>query len=108
VERRGAAVTRTRAAVPRSVHSVGASVPGIVKLLSREFLTLVLLANLLAWPLAYFIMSKWLEDFAYRINMGALPFLMGAGVALLIAILTVSLQTIKAALKNPAAALHYE
>jgi putative ABC transport system permease protein len=67
-----------------------------------------LLANLIAWPVAYFIMKKWLEDFAYRIDINALPFLVGAVVALLIAMLTVSFQTIKAALANPVEALRYE
>ncbi len=101
-----AAEQRTKEIGIRKV--LGASVPGIVKLLSREFLALVLLANLIAWPVAYFIMKKWLEDFAYRIDINALPFLAGAVVALLIALLTVSFQTIKAALANPVEALRYE
>jgi putative ABC transport system permease protein len=79
-----------------------------VNLLLREFLKLVLLANLLAWPAAYFIMQKWLEDFAYRIDVNALPFLAGAAMALLIAMLTVSTLAIKAALANPVEALRYE
>jgi putative ABC transport system permease protein len=79
-----------------------------VNLLSREFLKLVVLANVLAWPVAYFIMKKWLEDFAYRIDIDALPFLAGAVVALLIAMLTVSFQTLRAAVANPAEALRYE
>ncbi len=101
-----AAEQRTKEIGIRKV--LGASVPGIVNLLSREFLKLVLLANLIAWPVAYFIMKKWLEDFAYRIDINALPFLVGAVVALLIALLTVSFQTIKAALANPVEALRYE
>lgn len=101
-----AAEQRTKEIGIRKV--LGASAAGIVNLLSREFLGLVLLANLLAWPVAYFIMKKWLEDFAYRIDINVLPFLAGAVVALLMAMLTVSVQTLKAALANPVETLRYE
>jgi putative ABC transport system permease protein len=101
-----AAEQRTKEIGIRKV--LGASVSGIVTLLSSEFLALILLANVIAWPVAYFIMKKWLEHFAYRIDVDALPFLGGAAAALLIAMLTVSFQTIKAAMANPAEALRYE
>ncbi len=87
---------------------LGASVSGVVALLSKEFLQLVLLANLIAWPVAYFATKKWLEEFAYRIDLGLTAFLLAAATALLIAFVTVSLQAIKAAMTNPIEALRYE
>ena len=77
-------------------------------LLSREFTYLVLIANLLAWPIAYYGMTKWLEGFAYRIDLGVETFILGGIAALLIAWLTVSYQAIRAALANPMKALRYE
>jgi len=87
---------------------LGASVAGIVGLLSKEFVKLVLLANLIAWPIAYFTMNNWLQDFAYRIDIGWWVFALAGGIALLIALITVSTQAIKAALANPVEALRYE
>ncbi len=87
---------------------LGASVAGIVALLSKEFVKLVLLANLMAWPIAYFTMNKWLQDFAYRIDISWWVFALAGGVALLIALLTVSTQAIRAALANPVESLRYE
>jgi len=87
---------------------LGASVAGIVGLLSKDFIKLVLLANLLAWPVAWFAMNKWLQDFAYRIEIGWWIFALAGGLALFIALLTVSTQAIKAALANPVEALRYE
>jgi putative ABC transport system permease protein len=87
---------------------LGASVSGIVALLSREFVKLVLVANLIAWPVAYYVMNKWLQDFAYRIDIGWWIFALAGGLALLIALLTVSTQAVKAALANPVEALRYE
>jgi putative ABC transport system permease protein len=97
---------RTREIGIRKV--LGASVAGIVQLLSREFVKLVLVANVIAWPVAYFVMNKWLQDFAYRIAIGWWVFALAGGIALLIALLTVSTQAIKAALANPVEALRYE
>jgi putative ABC transport system permease protein len=88
--------------------TLGASVFGIVVLLSKEFTKWVLLANLISWPVAYFIMNKWLQNFAYRIELGFTVFLVSGAIALLIAITTVSFQTIKAALNNPINSLRYE
>jgi putative ABC transport system permease protein len=87
---------------------LGASVAGILSLLSKDFVKLVVIANIIAWPMAYFAMSKWLQDFAYRIDIGWWVFALASGVALLIALLTVSTQAIKAALANPVEALRYE
>ena len=88
--------------------TLGASVPGIVYLLSKEFTRWVLLANVIAWPVAYFIMSKWLEDFAYRIEMGWWMFLFSGSIALVIALVTVSFHAIKTAMLNPVKSLRYE
>ena len=87
---------------------MGASVRSIVLLLSKGFTRLVLIAFVIAIPLAYWAMKTWLSDFAYRINISAWPFLLAGGVALLIAWLTVSYQSIKAALSNPVDALRDE
>jgi len=87
---------------------LGASVINIAGLLSKDFVKLVLAANLVAWPIAYFAMNKWLQDFAYRINIGWWVFALAGGSALLIALLTVSTQALKAALANPVEALRYE
>ncbi len=87
---------------------LGASVAGIVALLSKDLVKLVLLANLIAWPLAYFAMDEWLQNFAYRIEMKLWTFAAAAALAVTIAWLTVSYQTLKAALANPVEALKYE
>jgi putative ABC transport system permease protein len=87
---------------------LGATVPSLIGLLTREYVSLVLLANLIAWPLAYYVMSLWLREFAYRIELGFGSFLLAGGVALLIAALTVSYQAIKAATANPVESLRYE
>ncbi len=87
---------------------LGASAARIALLLSREFVKWVLLANAVAWPVAYFAMSRWLQNFAYRINFGIGIFLLSALMAFVIALTTVSYQAIKAALANPVEALRYE
>jgi putative ABC transport system permease protein len=100
------AESRTREIGIRKV--LGASSPSILQLLSRDYLKKVLIANVLAWPLGYYAMYTWLQNFAYRIDLGVFPFL-GAGlIALLIALLTVSFQTFRAAAANPADSLRYE
>lgn len=86
----------------------GASMPDIVILLSREFAKWVLIANLIAWPAAYFIMKKWLQSFAYRIDVNWMIFFLSAVLALGVALLTVSYQAIAVALANPAKSLKYE
>lgn len=87
---------------------LGASSVKIVFLLIKDFLILVLAANFLAWPAAYYAMNKWLQDFAYRVDLDWLVFFAAGLTAFCIAILTVGLQTIKAALANPVKSLRYE
>jgi putative ABC transport system permease protein len=87
---------------------LGASVGGIVGLLSKDFIKLVLVANLIAWPVAWWAMSKWLEDFAYRISIGPWVFVVAAVVAIAIALVTVSFQAVKAAIANPVKSLRSE
>ena len=87
---------------------LGASVPGIVALLLKDFVKWVLISNIIAWPIAYFALNKWLEDFAYRVNVSLWAFVLASVIAMLIAILTVSYQSIKAAIANPVKSLRYE
>jgi putative ABC transport system permease protein len=87
---------------------LGATTPSIMELVSKEFVTLVVIANLIAWPVSYYFINGWLQNFAYRIELGWGMFLLAGGLALLIALLTVSVQVIKAALANPVEALRYE
>jgi putative ABC transport system permease protein len=88
--------------------TLGASVSTITQLLSREYFILVLIANVISWPLGYIVMSRWLEQFAYRIDLGAGIFLISGITSLMIAVLTVSYQSLKAALANPVDSLRYE
>ena len=88
--------------------ALGASIIGIVILLSRQFTSWVLLANIVAWPVAYLTMNHWLQNFAYRIDIGIFPFLVSGLIAFLIALLTVSYQSIKAAMADPLNSLKYE
>jgi len=87
---------------------LGASVPIIIFLLSEGFLKWVIIANLISWPVAYYAMHKWLQRFAYRIDLGIGIFILSGVAALFIALLTVSFQTIKAATANPVDSLRYE
>jgi putative ABC transport system permease protein len=87
---------------------LGASVSSIYLLLSKEFLQWVALANILAWPLAYYAMHRWLQNFAFRTRIGWEVFLLSAGMALVISVMTVSYQSIKAASANPIDSLRYE
>jgi len=87
---------------------LGATQPGIVRLLSGEFLKLVIIANIIAWPLAYAAGYYWLQSFVYRISIGFGVFLAAAVAALVISQLTVSYQAVRAAGTNPVNALKYE
>ena len=87
---------------------LGATVPKLIRLISGEFLALVLLANIIAWPVAHYAMKVWLQNFAYRTSIEFWTFLVAAGLAFLIALLTVSYQAVKAALSNPVESLRYE
>ena len=88
--------------------ALGATVTSIIILLSRDFIKLVLLAILIATPVAWYVMSRWLEDFAYRTEIGVGVFLLAGCAALLIALLTISTQSIRAALANPVDSLRNE
>lgn len=88
--------------------SLGASIGKVSFLLTKDFIRWVVVATIIAWPAAYFAMHKWLQSFAYRVDLGALPFLFGAGAALAAALLTVGFKSLKAARANPADALRYE
>ena len=87
---------------------LGASVGNIFVLLSKEFAILVLLANFFAWPAAFVLMQKWLQNFAYRVNIELWIFILAAALAFFIALITISFQAIKAALANPVESLRYE
>jgi putative ABC transport system permease protein len=87
---------------------LGASVAGIIGMLTREIIVLVLLANVVAWPVAYVLMNSWLQDFAYRINLGAGTFLLAGAGAVAIAVLTAGTQAVRAAMANPVESLRFE
>jgi ABC-type antimicrobial peptide transport system permease subunit len=101
-----AAEQRTKEIGIRKV--LGASSPQIGVLIYKEFILLLVIANLVAWPLSYLIMRGWLLDFAYRTHMNIVIFLAAASAAALCAFLTVSYQAIKASLADPVRALRYE
>lgn len=87
---------------------LGASVQNIVQLLSKDFLILVLVAAVVSSPVAWYFMSKWLEDFQYRINLSGWVLALAAGMALLVALATVSFKAISAALANPVKSIRNE
>ena len=88
--------------------TLGATFSQIAGLMVKDFLLLVAVSNLIAWPVAYYFMHRWLQNFAYRTNMTIWIFLFSGMAALLIAVLTVSYQTIRAARANPVESLRYE
>ncbi len=87
---------------------LGASVRSILSLLSKEIVVLIIVANLIAWPIAWFLMNKWLDTFAYHVDMSLLIYLISGVIAVLVALITVSTQTVKAAMTNPSNTLRYE
>jgi len=87
---------------------LGASVSGLVLFLSEEFLKLVLLANIIAWPIAYFAMNRWLQSFAYRTDIGIWILALSTSLTLIVASLTVGYQSVKAATADPVESLKYE
>jgi len=91
------------------LHKVlGASISKIVFGLSKRYVWWIVFANAIAWPLAWYAMNKWLNNFAYRIDLTLWPFFLAGFLALLIAVLTVSGQAIRAATSNPVESLRYE
>jgi putative ABC transport system permease protein len=97
---------RTKEIGIRKVLGAGAS--GIALLLTKEFAKWVVVANVIAWPAAYFVSKQWLQGFAYRVDLGWEIFVFSALVAVVIALITVSFQSIKAATANPVDSLRYE
>jgi len=87
---------------------LGASIGNLVSMLSKDFLKLVLIGAFVAFPFSWFIMHKWLEDFAFRVEISWWIFVVAGVVAMLIALLTVSFQAIKAAVANPVKSLRTE
>jgi putative ABC transport system permease protein len=97
---------RTREIGIRKV--LGASPASIITMFAREFSGLVIAANLIAWPLAFLAMRKWLENFAYRSSLDVLKFPVAGLLALVVALVTVAVQSVKAALSDPAETTRYE
>ena len=100
------AALRTKEIGVRKV--LGASTATVFALLSKEFTKWVVAANLIAWPVAFFAMRRWLGNFAYRVNVGLWPFILSGALAFLVALLTVSYQSARAAVSDPVDALRYE
>jgi putative ABC transport system permease protein len=88
--------------------ALGASVSRIVVLIAKESTGCILLANLIAWPIAWYAMTRWFQNFAYRTSISLWPFILSGGLAILIALLTMIFQIVKAASANPVDALRYE
>ena len=87
---------------------IGASVSGIVFMLSQDFTKWVLIANVITFPVTYILMNQWLQNFAYKTSINLWIFILPALLALVIALLTVSFQVIKAAIADPVNSLRYE
>ena len=87
---------------------LGASDIQILKLINRSFLVMVIVANMISWPVAYILTNKWLETFAYRIDLPVFPFVISALITILLSVITVSIQAKKAVKANPVDALKYE
>jgi len=87
---------------------LGASVADVVSALTKSFVVWTMVANVIAWPIAYYAMNKWLQGFAYRIDESPWVFISAGGLTLLIVVITVGYQAIKAATANPVESLRYE
>jgi len=87
---------------------MGSSVTEVVSLLSREFIKWVLISNIIAWPIAYYFMNNWLDTFVYKIQLNIWIFIASGFTALIVALLTVSYQSIRAAVANPVESIRYE
>jgi putative ABC transport system permease protein len=88
--------------------ALGASVSGIVVLLSKEFFKWILISNIIAWPVAYYLLHRWLQGFAYRANLTLVVFIFAAVLSFVVALVTVGFQAIRAAMSNPSESLRYE
>ncbi len=97
---------RTKEIAIRKVH--GARVPDTVSLLIKDFVKWILISNIIAWPIAYFVVNRWLQNFFYRVNLGIGIFIFTGFIVLAIALLTISYQVIKTATTNPVDYLRYE
>jgi putative ABC transport system permease protein len=100
------AVQRTKEIAIRKI--LGATTLELVTMLNGSFIKMVLIANLVAWPIAYIFISKWLSGFAYRIDAGLSPFAIGMIISMAITLITVSLRSLKTAKINPIDAIKYE
>jgi putative ABC transport system permease protein len=87
---------------------LGASISSVMVMLTKDFTKWVVLANVIAWPIAWYAVNKWLQNFAYRIDITIWPFVLAGTSALAIAMFTVSWQAIRAATANPVKSLRYE
>ncbi len=87
---------------------LGASVQGVFYMLSKEFIVLIVISNIIAWPIIYYAMNSWLQGFEYRTNIDFLVFAIALVIVMLVALLTISFQTIKSAKLNPVDSLRYE
>ena len=87
---------------------LGAGVPGLINLLNSQFIKLVLVANIFAWPAAYYFMNKWLQNFAYKIDLSFWTFILVGFMSVIIAFLTISIQAVKASVENPINSLKSE
>ena len=87
---------------------LGSSVPGIIKLLTIDYLLLILVSVLIAFPLSYYFMNSWLQNYAFRIDIGIWPFLITGIIIFMISGLTISYHIVKASLANPVESLRYE
>jgi len=87
---------------------LGATTSEIIFLLTKSFSKWVIYANIIAIPVAYYFLNEWLQDFAYKIEISWWMFTLAGGIALTIALLTISIQAIKAAIANPVKSLRYE
>ena len=87
---------------------LGSSVPGIISLLSNQYVKWILAANIIAWPIAYYAMQKWLQNFAYKTTITPWVFVGAAAIELLVAVIAMSIQALRAATANPVDSLRYE
>jgi putative ABC transport system permease protein len=86
----------------------GSTSTNIVLIISKDILKLIVIASVISWPIAYFVMDNWLQDFSYRVGINYIMFIIIPVLTIILSLLTVIYQTLKAAMKNPAETLRYE